>query len=262
MQVIGRRPGRPRPGAARYARAVERPDAYGESFADVYDEWYGDVTDAAATARFVSARCGLRPVLELGVGTGRLARPLLAAGCRVVGLDGSAAMLAGCAGSPGAAAVPVVLGDLAALPFRRGFGAVLVAFNTLFNLPTEHRQRALFAEVAPLLAEGGALVVETTNAEVLADGPARSLAVSRTHLDGVTVVATSLDPVAQTITGQHLDLRSAGLRARPWSLRWSTVDEIDRFAADAGLWLAERHADWEGEAFDHTSPTAISVYRR
>ena len=49
---------------------------YGERFADVYDDWYGDVTDVAAcTTRLaqLAEQAGGGPVLELGIGSGRLA---------------------------------------------------------------------------------------------------------------------------------------------------------------------------------------------
>ena len=57
------------------------PTAYGAAIADVYDDLYRD--DAMATAAAV--RClrdlaGGGAVLELGIGTGRLALPLAAAG--------------------------------------------------------------------------------------------------------------------------------------------------------------------------------------
>ncbi|MDA3038422.1 MAG: class I SAM-dependent methyltransferase, partial [Actinomycetota bacterium] len=53
------------------------PETYGDSFADVYDDWYRDISDPEATAEFVSRRVGPGPVLELGVGSGRLVRPLV-----------------------------------------------------------------------------------------------------------------------------------------------------------------------------------------
>ena len=84
-------------GAARDGDDGFRPDTYGEAFAEVYDAWYGQVSDAPAVARYLAGRTGTGPVLELGVGTGRLAQPLVEAGLRVVGLDASAAMLAHCA---------------------------------------------------------------------------------------------------------------------------------------------------------------------
>ena len=54
-------------------------ESYGEAFADVYDDWYHDVSDVGATVELLArlARDGsLTPTpsaIELGVGTGRLA---------------------------------------------------------------------------------------------------------------------------------------------------------------------------------------------
>jgi len=96
------------------------PEAYGEAFADVYDEWYADVSDVEGTVAFVAERARLaggRPVLELGVGTGRLALPLAAAlaadGIAVRGLDASTAMVERLRAKPGAEAVDVVVADMA-----------------------------------------------------------------------------------------------------------------------------------------------------
>ena len=71
---------------------------YGDSFAEVYDQWYADLDDADFLESIVSS---LPPqlvrVLELGVGTGRLVahwlslRPM--AGDTIIGIDSSAAML-------------------------------------------------------------------------------------------------------------------------------------------------------------------------
>ena len=234
---------------------------YGDSFADVYDEWYHDVTNAEACADFVADHAGTGPVLELGVGTGRLARPLMARDLTVIGLDASAAMLQGCLTPEREPAPTLVQADMAALPFRGSFGVVLIAFNTLFNLPTAELQRTLFREVAPLLAEDGALVVETMNTSSLATGPRRSVALSRMHDDGVTMVATNLDPDRQTILGQHIDIRSSGVRRRPWLLRWSLGDEIDGYATEAGLQSWRRYGGWDRRPHADDDETHITVYR-
>ncbi|NDE59387.1 MAG: methyltransferase, partial [Acidimicrobiia bacterium] len=49
---------------------------YGDSFADVYDDWYDDVSDVDATTALVVELSRGGSVLELGVGTGRLAVPV------------------------------------------------------------------------------------------------------------------------------------------------------------------------------------------
>lgn len=251
-----------------------RADTYGESFADVYDEWYQGVSDAAAVAAFVAARAGAGPVLELGVGTGRLAAPLLAHGRAVVGLDASAAMLARCRrrGLEGSG-LRLVRADMASLPFRGPLGAVLIGFNTLFNLAHVEAQRGLFAQVAAMLAPDGVLVVEANQTDALAGGPERWIGRSsmtaatagpegdRGRSGAVTVVATELDREAQVIVGQHVEVGPAGVRFRPWRLRWATTDQIDGFASAAGLVLAERHGGWDGEAWDPAGDAHVSVYR-
>ncbi|MEP7112704.1 MAG: methyltransferase domain-containing protein, partial [Ilumatobacteraceae bacterium] len=70
--------------------------SYGDAFADVYDEWYQGISDVATTVEFLADVASVvtpLPVLELGVGTGRLAVPLATRGLHVVGLDASEAML-------------------------------------------------------------------------------------------------------------------------------------------------------------------------
>ena len=53
---------------------------YGDAFADVYDDWYQQVTDVEGTVALISNLSEGLDVLELGVGTGRLALPIAAAG--------------------------------------------------------------------------------------------------------------------------------------------------------------------------------------
>ncbi|MGA0204608.1 MAG: hypothetical protein ACO3LC_03485, partial [Ilumatobacteraceae bacterium] len=64
---------------------------YGDAIADVYDAWYGDITDLDASVDFLARFTGEGRVLELGIGTGRLAVPLAATGASIVGIDVSGA---------------------------------------------------------------------------------------------------------------------------------------------------------------------------
>ena len=67
--------------------------AYGEQVGETYDRVYGAVLDTdGAVERLVELADG-GPVLELGVGTGRLALPLARQGLEVTGVDSSPAML-------------------------------------------------------------------------------------------------------------------------------------------------------------------------
>lgn len=234
------------------------PSTYGDGFADVYDQWYGEITDATATAAFVATRRADSPVLELGVGSGRLVPALEAAGCDVIGLDASAAMLARCP-----PALPTLRADLAALPLRPApfAGAALCAFNTLFNLPSADQQAGLLRQVADLLLPDGVLVIEAITGASLADGPPQSVGVSRMTTTELVLSATVLDAAAQTIQGQHVEIADGGVTMRPWMLRWTTPEQLDVMAVEAGLVLAERFADWDGTSYDEEADTHISVYR-
>jgi SAM-dependent methyltransferase len=246
---------------------VEGFDAatYGERFADVYDEWYGAVSDVAATVDAVAALAGERPVLELGAGTGRLAVPLAERGLEVHGIDASPAMLERLADKAAAAGVTVHAhrGDFAdadvAVP--GGFGVVLVAFNTLFNLADAGAQRRCLANVAQRLAPGGVLVVEAFVPEPGAAAPGGAVTPTVIEADRVVLQVTRSDPQAQTITGSVVTITEAGIRLRPWRIRWATPDELDAMAAEAGLERVERWGDWDRRPFDDDSPRHVTLYR-
>jgi SAM-dependent methyltransferase len=116
------------------------PASYGDAMADVYDEWYAELPqlDAAVECLFTLAEGGT--VLELGVGTGRLALPLAARGVRVVGVDASAAMIERLRAKPGSEAVVATVGDMAAPTPSGPFTLVFAAVNTFFGLDTEQAQ--------------------------------------------------------------------------------------------------------------------------
>jgi SAM-dependent methyltransferase len=244
------------------------PSTYGDRFADVYDDWYGDMSDAEATVERVAALAaasGTHRLLELGGGSGRLALPLAAAGIPTWTVDASLAMLGRLRSKPGGEAVHVVVGDMASLPLssRARFGVVLSAFNTLFNLTTAEAQRRCVADAAARLAPGGGrLVIESFVAPAYEEGAAGVGAVEPRHigLDEVVLTVSRLDPTNHTITGQHVQLTEAGIRLRPWVLRYLSPEELDALAAEVGLRLVDRHGGWRAEPFTAESTMHVSTY--
>ncbi len=105
-------------------------------------------------------------------------------------------------------------------------------------------------------------MIEAITGAALADGPPQSVGVSRMTASDLVLSATLLDSEAQTIQGQHVEITEAGVKMRPWLLRWTTPDQLDQLATLAGLTLAERFADWDRSAFTPESEKHISVYRR
>ena len=237
---------------------------YGERFADVYDEWYGDVSDVEGTVDTVAGLAGDGPVLELGIGTGRLALPLAARGLEVHGIDSSPAMVERLRAKPGGEALPVVIGDFADVPIEvpGGFALALVAYNTLFNLASAAAQRRCFANVARRLRPGGAFVVEAFVPAPADAGPDAAVIPSVVEADRVELQVTRRDPLAQTVDGSVVSITEHGIRLRPWHIRYAPPGELDDMAGVAGLWLAERWSGWRGEPYDAGSDRHVSVYRR
>ncbi len=235
---------------------------YGDAFADVYDDWYRDVSDIDATVAFIAelaAQDAPLPVLELGVGTGRLAVPLAARGVRVVGVDSSAAMLAKLALNDPSGSVTGHLGDMVdGLP-AGPFGVVFAAFNTFFNLLDATRQQACLGAVADRLAPGGAFVIE---AFVPEPRTGSSVGVRSMSADSVVLTVATHDDATQTAQGHYISLsESGGVRLRPWAIRYATVEQLDNMAALEGFRTAERWEDARRTQFTADSPRHITVYR-
>lgn len=247
--------------SARHHHRVDgyRPTTYGDAFADVYDDWYADVSSPSQTASFLRDRVdGL--VVELGSGTGRLAAPIRATGLPVVGVDASDAMLRrSVALDP---AVPVVVADMAEPPIRPGAAAaVLIAFNTLFNLPSRALQRAAIQRAATMLGPGGILVVEAFVPGAGAGERADHVDVVRLDADSVVLRVSRTDPEAGTVSGHHVELRDGEpVRLRPWHLHFTDPAGIDRLAESADLGLVDRFGGWADEPFDSSSAIHVSVF--
>jgi len=241
---------------------------YGDRFADVYDDWYGNVTDADACARRVAALVaehGGGAVLELGIGSGRLALPLAALGIEVHGIDASDAMLEQLRAKPGGRALTLTVGDMAELELvdPPPFAVVFVAFNTFFNLSTPAAQRRCLERVAALLAPEGLFVLEAFVPVESHNAPTgASVAPRRITADEVVLSVSQHDADEQTVTGQHIHVTEAGIRLRPWHLRYAYPDELDGMAEAVGLRLAWRHAGWDGRPFTADASVHVSAYDR
>jgi SAM-dependent methyltransferase len=241
--------------------------SYGDGFADVYDEWYGDVSPVEVT---VDTLCSFVPadgrVVELGVGTGRLALPLARAitarrAC-LTGIDASPAMLAVLRERRADEPVDLVCGDMVDDVPQGPFHLAFAAYNTFFNLLSEERQRAAMAAVACRLAADGVFVVEAfvPNPD---DTPSSVVEVRHLAVDRV-VLSVSISNVAnQVAEGQFVEFtETTGVRLRPWSIRWATVAQLDQMAGDAGLALQHRWADFARSPFDSSCRRHVSVYAR
>ncbi|MGI8827752.1 MAG: class I SAM-dependent methyltransferase [Chloroflexota bacterium] len=114
------------------------------------------------------------PILEVGVGTGRVMVPLLQAGFEVWGVDTSAAMLAVARERvANFDQAHLIHGAVDDLPPGASFGTILLPLNLLWHLRDLQQQRRFLATTRDLLAPGATLLVDLSNPLTLADRGAR-----------------------------------------------------------------------------------------
>ncbi len=237
------------------------PALYGDRWADVYDEHYGG-PDPAPAVDFLAELADGGRVLELAIGTGRIALPLAARGITVEGVDASVAMVERMRAKPGGEAIAVTIGDMAEIPVDGPFHLVFLIFNTFFGLLTQERQAECFRNAARVLGPGGAFVIECFVPDLARfdrGQRARALDVAE---DSAIFELSRLDAARQRVTTQVVTLDEHGIRLRPIAIRYSWPSELDLMAGQAGLRLAARYADWDRRTFDSASGSHVSVYQR
>ena len=236
---------------------------YGERIAAVYDDFYAGYEEEAIDLLCELASGGR--VLELGIGTGRIALPLAERGLEVMGIDASQAMVEKLRAKPGGDQIQVVQGSFAAMPPQldgERFNLVFIVFNTFFALLTQEEQVQCFRSVAAHLTENGRFLIEAFVPDLarFEDGQAVRL----THLSqqAARLDVAQLDPVAQQISSQHVVLTKEGLQLYPVKLRYAWPSELDLMAELVGLKLQHRWGSWRKEAFTKDASKHISVYER
>jgi SAM-dependent methyltransferase len=193
------------------------------------------------------------PILELAVGTGRLAIPLAEAGHDVTGVDLDPAMLARArtrvSGTPAETRLTLIEADVVGLRLADAgrYGLAFIALNSLLVLPTRAAQRAAIRALADHLEPGGLAVVDVwqPDAEDLARFDGRVI-LEWPRLDPETgAIVTKADSAlhdAATATVTLTTIFEEGGQGEPvrrWvrrdRLRLVSADELRDFATDAGL---------------------------
>ena len=261
--------------------AVESRESRADALARLYDldlsEDPGDLDLYLALAGRVDG-----PIVELAVGTGRVAVPLAAAGHRVVGVDLDPAMLARAAerarnaGSAAAKRLVLVEGDLvdAEVAGEGTFGLAILALNSVLLLAERGRQRRAFCRMHELLAPGGIAVVDAwlPGADDLSRFDGRlSLEWLRndpeTGREVTKMAAAWYDAGSRLVTLRTLfeeaDPGSSPVRwTRSDALRLIGPDELRDHAEDADFEVESLAGDYDLSPFGPGSDRAILIVRR
>jgi SAM-dependent methyltransferase len=228
-------------------------DYFGEEVAAHYDEDTADMP-VGPVVEFLVERARGGPVLELGIGTGRIALPLSQRGVRVHGIDLSEAMVARLRAK--ASDIDVTIGDFATTRVDGTFTLAYLVFNTIQNLTTQDAQVACFENVAAHLEPGGRFVIEVGLPDLKGER-LRIFDFGDTH-----VGIDEYDVANQGLVSHHFTKRDGTFEYGSGPFRYVWPSELDLMARIAGLKPRERYSGWNGEPFTSTSEKLVAVWQK
>ena len=237
-------------------------DYFGEQVAARYDQ-SSEIFEPGAVDPMVEVLAELAgggQVLELGIGTGRIALPLVQRGVPVHGIDLSRAMVARLRAKPGGEAIGVTIGDFATTRVDGTFSVVYLIFNTIMNLTTQEAQVACFRNSAAHLAPGGCFVIEVRVPELRRLPPGQNVLPWRVSPE--RSVFYSYDISTQAMRGHYIEVADGRGEYSTIPLRYVWPAELDLMAELAGLRLRERWGGWRREAFTSDSRQHISIWEK
>lgn len=226
------------------------------------------------------------PIVELAIGSCRIAAPLAEAGYRIVGVDIDQAMMArgrarlATLGRTAGARVEMIEADMteaadnADVVAGGPYQLAILALNSILILTTPVRQRAAFRAMARLLAPGGLAVVDAwlpVPADLTAFDGRLSLDWLRidpeTGLEVTKSSAAWFDPTSRLVTLiTTFEEGAPGTAPIRWTrqdaLRMITADELIDYAADAGLQVEMLAGDHELGAMAPGSDRAVLLARK
>ena len=213
------------------------------------------------TVGFLADLAGDGPVLELAIGTGRVAVPLRERGVEVHGIELSEPMVKRLRTKASVDQIPVTIGDMSTVRAPGEFTLVYLVYNTISNLLTQEAQVDCFRNAAAHLVPGGHFVVELGVPAPRRLPPGQDavpFSLTEEHLGFDTY-----DLVTQRMTSHHYGRDADGrYRHSPSEHRYIWPSELDLMARLAGLELVRRVADFTGAEFTAEPTSAVSVWRR
>lgn len=250
---------------------TDSTQTYGRQFADIYDDIFprSAISDAETSwLRDVIGRASV--VVELGVGTGRVAVPLAAALAQTrkevtyIGVDASTEMLDRLAEADASRSIVPRQGDMRWPDYPADVDAVVCVCGTISMLTSSADQSTVFEGAARALRPGGVLIIETHDPDVVrrlhAGRQDVTYAVPGPRERTALVSFSRLSGTAWHVDHVWIDGTTAVFPSE--DSRLTTLDELDDHAASAGL-VVECHArGLNGAPLEAQWPTVTAVYRK
>lgn len=252
-----------------------------DAFADIYEAWCASVavvTDANKAFYVEEYEGAEGPVVELGIGDGRIAVEAARRGVDVIGVDSSPAMLERCRRRFAEAGVSerltLVEADFESFELPGPVGLALMPFHTIGALRGLNALGDFLERVRRQLVPGGRFVFDHFQFSEEIARARGGLPTLRSELrddegrDTLLWVASNYDFAARDIRivawTDHLeaDGRLAERRYRRVNLGWVDPEDVRRLAGASGFEIESLWGDFERGPFDASSSHQVWSLRR
>ena len=251
-----------------------------DSFSEIYSVWTGTAASARANLSFYldayAAAAG--PVVELGVGDGRIAVAAATRGCSLVGIDASRAMLARCRQNALAAGVGdrlrLVEADFRTFTLDEPAALITLPYHSLGHLTAIAEKQAALRHILSQLRPGGQFIFDDflVTAAVIAHMRQVQLRAAYRSPGGADMllwVTSLVDEPSQSMTvvtwEDELDGDGvlAARRYRRLSLSWLSPAQARQLLESAGFIVDACYGDFDRTPFsDAAAREQVWVARR
>ncbi|GLU47872.1 class I SAM-dependent methyltransferase [Nocardiopsis ansamitocini] len=239
----------------------------GRSYEDLlsmnYDRWFGAAAPTDDCVRLLASLVADGgSVVELGIGTGRVALPLARSGVDVRGVEASKAMVERLREKAGDDVVPVSFGDFVDGPDEGGHALVYLVGGTLFELQSQEEQVRCLRNAALRLRPGGLFVFDAPLPEALESPRMSGGHVVPTGNEDLVVLYRRVHRSTQRYESHYVVTTGEGVHHVHVPFRYAGAGELDLMAEAAGLHLRDRYGDWSGRPLADDSLYHVSVYQK
>ena len=245
------------------------PESEYDAFADIYPIW----TDSAASATvnlpfYVEEYLAAEgPVVELGVGDGRIAVEAASRGRTVIGVDRSSVMLARCRERADRAGVvdslTLIQADFRDFDLHEPAGLIVLPYHSIGHLATPASKRDALRHIFGHLRPGGRFIFDDffmtpALSAHMREVQLRAMYQSASGADRLPWVTSLIDEASQSISVLIWEdqLDRAGVmeqrRYRRLSLSWLEPDQARALLVGTGFTVEACFGDFQGTHFDPT----------
>jgi SAM-dependent methyltransferase len=245
------------------------PESEYDTFADIYAVWAGSAVSATANLPFyVEAYLAADgPVVELGVGDGRIAVEAARRGCTVIGVDQSPAMLTRCRERADRAGVLdrliLIQADFRDFDLPEPAGLIVLPYHSIGHLATRAGKADAMRHIFRRLRPGGRFIFDDFFMTPALGTQMRAVQLRATYqspsgADRLLWVTSLIDEPSQSIAVVTWEdqLDEAGVlqrrQYRRLSLSWLEPDQARALLDGNGFTVEACLGDFQGTPFDAT----------